>query len=333
MKRLLGTVLRLLGVSLYVLRLHPFIIRLGRNHPRVLVYHACDPTESPYTEGLWTNTPPADLASQLDYLERYYEVVSLARLESGDLPPRAAVITFDDGYRSVYGNAFPLLVERGLPATIYLVTAVVDNGALVWVNELAFLLSRYPYPCRSIAGDALGVGPGASIAKIVDRARASYEPDLIERLLEELRGAAGLDAQPEMPLYLDRDEIGRMAEAGITFGSHTATHPNLARLSEIDQRAELVASRDFVAGLPGSCASLAYPFGDHTAVTKDIAVELGFTSIMEVGGANDPVDLRRVARVPVNSGGAARLFAELEVVTPIKALALRWRRRRSGSMA
>jgi hypothetical protein len=54
---------------------------------------------------------------------------------------------------------------------------------------------------------------------------------------------------------------------------------------------------------------------------------------MEVGGTNDPMDPRRVARVPVNSGGAARLFAEMEVVNPIKALALRWRRRDSGSMA
>lgn len=333
MRRLLGTVLRLLGVSIYVLRLHPLVIRLGRNHPRVLVYHACHPTESPYMEGLWTNTPPADLASQLDYLERYYEVVPLTRLESNDLPPRAVVITFDDGYRSVYRNAFPLLVERELPATIYLVTAVVDNGALVWVNELAYLLSRSPEPCHAIAAKALGADPGVSIAEIVDRARASYDPVMIERLLEELRKAAGLDARPEEPLYLDREEIGRMAEAGITFGSHTVTHPNLARLSETAQRAELAASRDYVAGLPGGCASLAYPFGNHTAATRDLAVELGYTSIMEVGGTNDPMDPRRVARVPVNSGGAARLFAEMEVVNPLKALALRWRRRDSGSMA
>lgn len=42
-------------------------------------------------------------------------------LRSGDpFPPRSIVITFDDGYRSLYEVAFPLLQRHGLSATVFL---------------------------------------------------------------------------------------------------------------------------------------------------------------------------------------------------------------------
>ena len=42
------------------------------------------------------------------------------------LPERAFVITFDDGYQSVYTEGFPMLREYGMPATIFL---TVGKGA------------------------------------------------------------------------------------------------------------------------------------------------------------------------------------------------------------
>lgn len=38
------------------------------------------------------------------------------------------VLSFDDGFADMYENAFPLLVERGLPFTLYLTTNPVETG-------------------------------------------------------------------------------------------------------------------------------------------------------------------------------------------------------------
>ncbi|MBV9266146.1 MAG: polysaccharide deacetylase family protein, partial [Acidobacteriaceae bacterium] len=46
----------------------------------------------------------------------------LKRLKSGSLPPRAVVITFDDGFVDFVGQAVPLLREFQLPSTLYLTT-------------------------------------------------------------------------------------------------------------------------------------------------------------------------------------------------------------------
>ena len=43
------------------------------------------------------------------------------------IPPKAMVVTFDDGYECVYTNAFPVLKELSIPATIFLATEYLDS--------------------------------------------------------------------------------------------------------------------------------------------------------------------------------------------------------------
>ena len=43
------------------------------------------------------------------------------------LPPRTIVLTFDDGFSSVYKNAWPILMELQAPATVLLCTAFLDS--------------------------------------------------------------------------------------------------------------------------------------------------------------------------------------------------------------
>ena len=45
-----------------------------------------------------------------------------------DLPARAILITIDDGWKSVYTDAYPILKEYGFPFTIYLYKNYVDGG-------------------------------------------------------------------------------------------------------------------------------------------------------------------------------------------------------------
>ncbi len=46
----------------------------------------------------------------------------------GELPENSILITFDDGWKSVYTDAFPILKEFGFPFTIFLYKNYVDGG-------------------------------------------------------------------------------------------------------------------------------------------------------------------------------------------------------------
>ena len=72
------------------------------------------------------------------------------------------MITFDDGYRSVYNAAYPLLKARGGPGNgVSRDGGVVERQPMfVWVNALNWLLRRHPGICGPIACRLLRT-PGA----------------------------------------------------------------------------------------------------------------------------------------------------------------------------
>ena len=130
----------------------------------------------------------------------------LERLRRRDpFPPRAFALTFDDGYRSVYAEAFPVLARYGMPATVFLTP---------------------------------GDGPrGAPLER-----------------LTSLQGRT----------MLSWDEIREMQRAGIAFGAHTLTHPDLTRLPADAVEHEICASKSRIAEALGTEVDLfAYPYGRH----------------------------------------------------------------------
>jgi peptidoglycan/xylan/chitin deacetylase (PgdA/CDA1 family) len=52
------------------------------------------------------------------------------------IPEQAIVLSFDDGWRSVYTDAFPILKEFGYPFTLYLYKNYVDGGAKALTSDM-----------------------------------------------------------------------------------------------------------------------------------------------------------------------------------------------------
>jgi peptidoglycan/xylan/chitin deacetylase (PgdA/CDA1 family) len=320
--RTVERILELVGRLLWHARLAPLVRRIGRNNPKVILYHACEPRESAFTRRLGVTITPDDFAAQLDFLASQYDVVAVDELATSTPPPGAAAITFDDGYRSVLDHAAPLLEARGMPATVYLVTDVVGNDDLVWVNELNWLLDQHPVPTGPVVARVLGLPVGAGSGTVVAAVLERYRPELVRRLLDELWAvvpATRADVLADLDLYLTWDEVRALEERRISFGSHTATHPNLRGLQPAEVDDELERSTAAMERELGACRSFAYPFGfTDDAVTAEVESR-GFSSVMIVGGTNYGARPLRMARVGLEGTDPASLFAQLEVVSPAKA--------------
>jgi peptidoglycan/xylan/chitin deacetylase (PgdA/CDA1 family) len=302
------------------------VIWLNRRSPKVLLYHVCDVVESEFTQGLGASITPDAFAAHLDYLATHYRVISVQELMSSAFPRGTATITFDDGYRSFYRWAYPRLRERHLPATVYLVSDVIDNQRMIWVNELNWLLRRGASGLVSEAASRLSLGqddPDALVAAAVQE----YDAPAIQDLLERGRALSGnpLHRQwcQQEALYLSSAEIREMADHGVTFGNHTASHPSMPRLADTQQLDQVVRARAELTRHPGLVSSFAYPFGHVNDATRRVVSAAGYRSAMEVGGWNAPWNPARIGRVPVSGGSPADLFAELELIAPLKA----WGRR------
>jgi peptidoglycan/xylan/chitin deacetylase (PgdA/CDA1 family) len=72
-----------------------------------------------------TSISPALFEAHLQFLEdNKFRVIDISELNDllsgeGGLPDGAVIITFDDGYRSIYSEAFPRLKKRGWPFTVF----------------------------------------------------------------------------------------------------------------------------------------------------------------------------------------------------------------------
>ena len=94
----------------------------------VLMYHHLDPQEK---SGLIIS--PQRFSAHLDMLQREgYTAISLEDLYSflqGEktVPPNAVLITFDDGYESVYRYAFPEMKKRNIPGVSFAITAFIGQ--------------------------------------------------------------------------------------------------------------------------------------------------------------------------------------------------------------
>lgn len=83
--------------------------------------------------------PEDKFEQQMRFLaEEGYQVIPLKKLLSilqGDsaIPPKAVVLTIDDGYRSVYTYAYPILKKYGFSATLFVYTDFIGGAAaLSW---------------------------------------------------------------------------------------------------------------------------------------------------------------------------------------------------------
>ena len=193
-------------------------------------------------------TSIADFDAQMQYLSKRYHPMSLEKvaqhIRSGEaLPPRAIAVTFDDGYRDNYENAYPVLRKYEIPATIFLTTGFIGTGEIpAW--DRGFYTS-------------------------------------------------------EETLMLSWKQVREMGSDGISFGSHTLTHPLLSRIPRKRVEEELCLSKDIIEqqiGMP--VTTFAYPSGDFNSETKELVRESGYAAAVSVtaghnGLHNDVYALRR----------------------------------------
>ena len=92
----------------------------GADNAVILLYHHVSGS-APAS----TSVTPEVFEQHIQYLADGYNVISLehavnALKSEKRLPERAVVITFDDGYRSIYDNAHPILARHGMPYTVFI---------------------------------------------------------------------------------------------------------------------------------------------------------------------------------------------------------------------
>ena len=285
----------------------PFVERRKHHHYQILVYHHVNDERVPFVRSV----PVKVFAKQMKILHRYFNVLPLEelveRVALKDVPPNAVAITFDDGYQDNYGNAFPILKQFSLPATIFLATGVLDNKTVLWHDQVFDLFRRIitksitidgkEYPFSKVSEKRIALN---TFLRNIRLCNPQERDKRIRQLAIDMQVKETKRIRKRM---LSWQEIREMSRYNISFGAHTVTHPILTRIPNAAVEYEIITSRESIEKqLQIPIRLFAYPNGscdDFSGTVKEILKKAGFLcAVTTLWGNNfcytDPFELQRV---------------------------------------
>ena len=233
--------------------IHSAVQQLWSGEAVVLFFHKIFPGPL----GLWDEPVLSAEAfdQQLAFLTRNYEVVHLSELVrairgEAPFPSRAAVLTFDDGYRNNLLRAAPLLRRHRVPATLFVTSGLIGTEEWMWGYELEEMMFRYSVPQFGRAAN------DPFIHSVCARETSKYTAlmvsvEYLKRLDDGRRREIVASLQRHLPVELDEDnrlltwdEVRELREYGFELGAHTMTHPILQRVTPKQLEWEVAQSRE-----------------------------------------------------------------------------------------
>lgn len=228
------------------------------------------------------------------------------RLLSGTLPARAAIITFDDGYRDNWELALPILQRRRMSAVFFVATGYLNGGAMFndRVIEAIRCATGSELDAAWLGLGSLGIGRESEKRAAIDRLLRTVkylEPVEREDAVARIERACG--AGRRVDLMMTDAQVVALRRAGMEIGGHTRNHPILRSLSEKDAAREIAQDRDALGAITGSKPELfAYPNGkagddfdlEHCRMVKQAGYRAAFTTQAGASASDcDPMMLRR----------------------------------------
>jgi peptidoglycan/xylan/chitin deacetylase (PgdA/CDA1 family) len=212
-------------------------------------------------------------------------------------------VCFDDGDKTFYEIAYPILKRMGVPATLFVSPEIISAGSNYWFQELGYIMKRMDRGtlidaiCRIRNWDPGTVRQYAPYS-IFKSMTISDIWSLIGGIkdLHKITIEQNFNIGTEQLIELDRSDL-------ITVGAHTMSHPLLANEDEKKAENEITESITELSKMLGKPMEyFAYPNGKREldfgpreqSILRDNGIKLAFTTDAGYfGKSTDPLCVPR----------------------------------------
>lgn len=271
----------------------PFFIsgRLIGTNLIIPYYHMVSDDEVHHIKHLYRYKTIKQFKADLEFLLKKYSPIGLFDildfLKSGrSLPGNALLLTFDDGFREMNDTVAPILLEKGIPATFFLSSALIDNKRLCYQHKASLLVDHFQkmvssslkekiremllknqVECNNIRSGILSI---------------KYQQ---KDVLDEIAKLTGVDFNDYLlrnKPYLTSGQIKRLIKAGFSIGAHSIDHPLYSSLSLKDQLYQTIESIKEIRDRFGlDYGAFAFPHSDNN-VSEKFFLELYSSGLADI---------------------------------------------------
>ncbi|MCR5701988.1 MAG: polysaccharide deacetylase family protein [Lachnospiraceae bacterium] len=244
---------------------------------------------------------------QIQFFNDNFSVVTMEQVVDAacrgiELPENALLLTFDDGYIDHYQYVFPILQKYSMQGSFFVPSAVVKYGKVLDVNKIHFILacskieelmpkvmsmlneyrdSGYNIESNKVLFDNLAVANRWDCKEVifVKRLLQGYleedvRNEMVSRLFEDIVGESEKEFSEK--LYLNKEQITEMKNAGMYFGLHGEEHYWLNKLPIEKMMKDIDNSMAFFDEiLDKDNLVINYPYGGYNNAVLDYAKKIG----------------------------------------------------------
>ncbi len=233
------------------------LIRMSGQNLIFPFYHTISDEYLPYISPLYKHKNVQSFKDDIDFLLKSFQPVSIEDVylhvqgEKRIIKP-SFHLSFDDGLREICDIVLPILYQKGIPATVFVNSAFVDNKDLFFRYKAALIVDKLDHSQveKQLADkielllDEIDLFSKESIQSKMLKINYSQREqiDKIAALLEIDFPAFLQNRKP----YLNSSELNSLQQKGFTIGGHSIDHPLYSLLDEDEQIRQTIESCDFV---------------------------------------------------------------------------------------
>ncbi len=244
------------------------LVELSHCRPLSVFYHTVFDSPPPYFAKLYAVKSAAAFEKDLDLLlNAGLKPLSLDELLAIDipsqLPPRCFFLSFDDGYREMAETIAPILTRKGIPATFFLCSSVLDNTSWLFEDQVGLIGSRLAARTEGSAS--------REVKRILNRHGHTLESLASCRMpassvIDELTPLLEIDWMAELSAYqpyITSEQVRSLIDDGFSIGAHSIDHPLFERLDDDERLRQFSESlKAIVSRFDLPYRVFAFPYGE-----------------------------------------------------------------------
>ena len=208
------------------------LIHISGQHIIFPFYHAVSDEYLPHISPLYKLKNIQSFREDIDFLLKHFQPISIEDLYlhiQGEkkITKPSFHLSFDDGLQEVHDIILPILEQKGIPATVFVNSAFVDNADLFYRYKASLIIDKN----KSMKSKVLKI--------------KYHERKLLNDLAQKLDIDFRDFLQKQQP-YLTTEQLKTLQTKGFTIGAHSIDHPFYALLDEQEKIKQTLESCKYV---------------------------------------------------------------------------------------
>jgi peptidoglycan/xylan/chitin deacetylase (PgdA/CDA1 family) len=246
---------------------------------RILTYHRITDDLRLRGHQSLTSASPFQFEKQLKFLQKKFYITSFAEIKSLiskklKLPKNCLIITFDDGYKDNYTNAYSILQKHNIPATFFITTGFINKRYAPWWDEISEIISKTKIPViKTTAGKNISLmtkeDKDNAIQQIIKDIKTTSQEEIFDKIAYYTKVLRG--GPLEVSEFMSWGELREMSNRGMEICPHTVSHCNLNKVPLLTARREIHNSKIAIEKETGrEIVAFSYPFGSSDSYNENI---------------------------------------------------------------